>query len=651
MYYFPCKLTKVQKRAIAPARVLFVSTYPELAQLALTAAAELQLPMELRKEGIHPNDSAYAKENQATYDVIVSRSCTAQRIRGQVAVPVVSVETTADDYLRAFEAAGKYNKKVLLVAGESECRKGLKALATEYFGENVRVFSYENYSQLEVIHKTISAFDEGYLLMASGEFIGLDLKKKKMPYVLIRSESKAVEDALATAKSIVEQQARNVAQIDQYAGILNCANAGIIVVNEQLQITVCNLPAKSMLKLKNYAWQNASIVGPQAPEALQSLFDDGSFVWHKLVSVDDDQFLVNRVPVRLSNASQNMLITLQKFTHIQKAEADARAQLAKKGFFAQYTFDNIMHKAACMGQEIAKAKKFSATQAAILILGETGTGKELFAQSIHNASARREGPFVGVNCAALPESLLESELFGYEDGAFTGAKKGGKPGLFELADKGTIFLDEISEISPQLQARLLRVLQEKKIMRLGGNKAIQLDARIIAASNKNLYDLILAGKFRDDLYFRLNLLALQIPPLRERKEDIPLLLQYFYKKYAKEYQQAVHDITPETLATLCAYAWPGNIRELENIVERSVILCDARNTMNAALISSLGGFTAVNNVDVAGSEETIQVKIDNIKTMQQEIIQAMMQQYDGNQTKVADKLGISRVTVWKFLKG
>lgn len=219
----------------------------------------------------------------------------------------------------------------------------------------------------------------------------------------------------------------------------------------------------------------------------------------------------------------------------------------------------------------AKAAKGSST---VLIQGESGTGKEVFAQAIHSAGSRCHGPFIKINCAALPENLLESELFGYDDGAFSGARKGGKPGKFELASGGTIFLDEIGDMSLSMQAKLLRVLQEKEIDRIGGTKTVKVDVRVIVATNRDLEDMVEKGVFRKDLYYRINIVTLLIPPLRERKEDILLLSKALLDKINSRVQHSVQGIMPDALKLLVEYDWPGNVRELENVLERAVNLLD-----------------------------------------------------------------------------
>ncbi len=291
-------------------------------------------------------------------------------------------------------------------------------------------------------------------------------------------------------------------------------------------------------------------------------------------------------------------------------------------------------------ETIAIAHEFSKVNSNVLIVGETGSGKEVFAQSIHNESNRCKGPFVAVNCAALPETLLESELFGYAAGAFTGAARGGKIGLFELAHRGTIFLDEISEVSPKLQGRLLRVLQEREIMRIGDDKVVPVDVRIIAATNKDLYELMEEGTFRADLYYRLDILKLVIPPLRERKEDIILLMNHFIKLYCLKFNRDYKEIDKAAQDKLLQYAWAGNIRELKNIAERLVVLLKKCSITLPDIESALPRLKETAN-------STKQKKTEDLN---QECLIKALEDANYHYGKAAANLGISRTTLWKRLK-
>ena len=279
----------------------------------------------------------------------------------------------------------------------------------------------------------------------------------------------------------------------------------------------------------------------------------------ELIKIDNEDVLVNKTVFYSFDTVTGYYFSFNTARNINEIGTDLSNHLREKGLFARYTFDHIVYRSEKMKTGIENAKKIALTDSTVLINGETGTGKELFAQSIHNYSKRSNKPFVAVNCAALPESLLESELFGYEGGAFTGSKKEGKLGIFEQANKGTIFLDEIGDMPLSLQARLLRVIQEKQIMRIGSNKVIDIDVRIVAATNKTLRHEVKSGTFREDLFYRLNVLPILIPPLKERSEDILILFRHFAGEEVY--------LMPETRRHLLNYSWPGNARELKNVAD------------------------------------------------------------------------------------
>lgn len=278
---------------------------------------------------------------------------------------------------------------------------------------------------------------------------------------------------------------------------------------------------------------------------------------NKIVKINDENYAVEKSPVMLMDHAIGYNFIFRHEKDIRDLEINLKNNLVKKGLFAKYAFEKIIHRSDSMMHCISLAKKAALTNFTILIQGESGTGKELMAQSIHNFSDRKEMPFVAINCASLPESLLESQLFGYEGGSFTGASKNGKIGLFEQANTGTLFLDEIGDISPNVQSQLLRVIQEKQIMRIGSDRVINIDVRIIVATNKNLQEEVQKGNFRSDLFYRLNVIPIKIPPLRERKEDINLLLKHFLgSNYSK--------VTDRQKESIMEYSWPGNVRELES---------------------------------------------------------------------------------------
>ena len=304
----------------------------------------------------------------------------------------------------------------------------------------------------------------------------------------------------------------------------------------------------------------------------------------------------------------------------------------------RYSFENIIARSAKMQRVIDIIKVVAKSNATVLITGESGTGKELVARAIHTQSYRRDKPFIAVSCAALPESLLESELFGHEKGAFTGAYAQRK-GKFEIADKGTLFLDEIGEMSSNIQVHLLRVLEEKEFTRVGGNEPIRVDVRLITATNKDMKKAIAAGQFREDLYYRLNVVSIELPPLRERGEDVPLLAEYFLRKFARENQKKTAGFSPEANSFLLKYDWPGNVRELENAIERAVIL-----TKNSYVeVEDL----AQENLLTARRQVTSGKKLSELE--KNHIVQVLIET-GGNCSEAARILGISRMTLYNKIK-
>ena len=305
-------------------------------------------------------------------------------------------------------------------------------------------------------------------------------------------------------------------------------------------------------------------------------------------------------------------------------------------------FDDIIGKSPKLEEVKEIAKRVAQTNSNILLRGESGTGKELIAQAVHRTSQRANGPFIAVNCGALPESLLESELFGHEKGAFTNAIAM-REGRFELADGGTIFLDEVGDTPISLQIKLLRVLEAKKFERVGGTKTIEADVRLIAATNQNLEQNMKEGKFREDLYYRLNVIAIHLPPLRDRKEDIPLLAEYFLRKYNIETNRRIKDFNKDAMRILTDYNWPGNIRELENAIEHAVVLCDDESITPSSLPLNVH-IKDEGNVEYSDSLEDAQRKF------KKKYITRILQQTNGNRSKAATKLGIQRTYLSRLIK-
>lgn len=355
------------------------------------------------------------------------------------------------------------------------------------------------------------------------------------------------------------------------------------------------------------------------------------------------EVFVNVAPIIVADKIKGSVAVIHDISNIEQLTSELkRAQQKIRELEATYSFDDIIGKSDEIKLAIKQAKMAATTPATVLLRGASGTGKELFAHAIHNASDRKHHKFIRVNCAALAESVLESELFGYEDGAFTGAKTGGKKGLFEVANKGSVFLDEVGELSLTTQAKLLRVLQEKEIVRVGGTRPIPIDVRIIAATNANLEKMIKDHTFREDLYYRLNRLPIYIPSLHERIDDLPSLVHFIIAKVNQLYGRMVESISASALKKLQHYDWPGNVRELENVISRAIIFMDiSDHTIEYDHIIDLGQNQPVKNETNDREGIGTQSLKEAMEAHEKQLIKQVYKANDFNKTKTAEQLKIS----------
>lgn len=642
------------------AQILLISTYAELTMQAKKIAKELNIPIDIYEGGILNNGHIYATSKVDLYDVIISISGTAEIIKKLVTtVPVLSIETTSGDILRALGQAIRFNKPLTLVSYQTSKISELENL-TQLLNVKYQLLSYSSKQEFESqISRVMDWHDT--TIVGHGGCVQELAHQKGMDYVLIKPSYTAIKQTLSSAKNIIEAINKDKFQNNRLTSIIDYSLEGVISVSKNGDITCFNTAAKKIFNLEKAP---KTIHDKNVPPILKDLLGDRSFIHDKVIKVAPHNLIYSRLPININKDLEETIIMVQKVSYYQKIEYTTRMQLAAKGLVAHHTFSDIIHSSQIMETVIKNARRFSKTTATILIQGDTGTGKELFAQSIHTESQVKNGPFVAINCAALPEDLLESELFGYEEGAFTGARKGGKIGLFELAHNGTIFLDEIGELPLSIQNRLLRVLQEKEIMRIGGTKVIKVNVRVIAATNKDLYDLMMQNNFRPDLYFRLNVLTLKIPALHDRPEDIKDLICFFLQKYNLQYDRNITMFSPSVLGILKKYPWPGNIRELETLMEKIVITADSDTIDEAFIKNTLEEYTGNHLVvdeakpdtsstpleNFPGNQNHIVVKINTLEKMEEEIIRQLLQKENGNKQSLANKLGISRATIWNKLK-
>lgn len=437
--------------------------------------------------------------------------------------------------------------------------------------------------------------------------------------------------------------------------ILDNAYEGIIVVDEQGYIIMINEPYIEFLGKKE-----EDIIGKHATEIIDTtrlhiVVKTGKEEIGEVQKVRGKNIVVMRTPIykegRVVGAIGKIMFKDLKEVNVLASkiktienELKYYKNALKEVSGVKYRFENIIGVSDKLKETKFLAEKATHTNSNVLIRGESGTGKELFAHAIHAESSRAMGPFIKVNCAAIPAELLESELFGYEEGAFTGARRGGKVGKFELANGGSIFLDEIGDMPHSMQAKLLRVLQEKEVERVGGTKNIPLDVRIIAATNRNLEEMIEKGEFREDLYYRLNVMSINIPPLRERIEDLEPLVQYLLTKISEQVGNYVTKIAPKAMKYLESYSWPGNIRELENVLERAINLADYGKEIQVNHLPMHLRKADV-NVKVRGDKDLKSI----LEEVEKEAILDCLKRTNGNRTETARILNISRSSLYEKL--
>ncbi|WIF95066.1 sigma-54 interaction domain-containing protein [Caminicella sporogenes] len=436
--------------------------------------------------------------------------------------------------------------------------------------------------------------------------------------------------------------------------ILDTVNEWLVVTDDKGIITMMSRAYKEFLKDPNPEGKHVTEVIENT--RLHKVLETGVREVGEIQEIKGNRMIAMRIPIikdgkvigavgkgMFKDISDFMTLS-KKINRLEKELEYYKGELNKEKT-AKYSFEHIVGSGKKITDIKKMAQKIAKTDSNVLILGESGTGKELLAHSIHNASNRRFGPFIRINCAAIPSELLESELFGYDEGAFTGAKKGGKKGKFELANGGTILLDEIGDMSMHMQAKLLRVIQEKEVERLGGNKRISLDVRIIASTNMDLEKLVEEKKFREDLYYRLNVITIKLPPLRERKEDIEELANALRIKVSNRLGIYVEGISSEALRYLKAYDWPGNIRELENVIERAINLLDSDLIIQPKhLPKRLRQNKKISYLD---TKKTLK---DIIEEIEKNVIRECLEKTNGNKNKAAKILGLSRTGLYKKLE-
>ena len=440
------------------------------------------------------------------------------------------------------------------------------------------------------------------------------------------------------------ERMRDLATTNQYLrALIESDSRGIVTVDSHGHIVQTNRSARRLFNLPaSPAGRDFEDFTGGRSGVLEHLATGKSFRAREILARHSGMtHFASFDPICMSNGEvAGGLLTVQEKKEVMGMAVEVT------GSHAHFTFDSILGSSACLGQALRHARIAAASTAPVLLCGETGTGKELFAQAIHNGGERRNRPFVAINCGAIPKELLESELFGYEDGAFTGARKGGRPGKFELADSGTLFLDEIGDMPFDMQVKLLRVLQTGEIQRVGGLRTVPVDLRVISATNKDLRQAIEQQKFRADLYYRISTLNILVPPLRERPEDILPLAEYFIQRHRLRLNKPTAVLPPDTAAMLTAHAWPGNVRQLESAVERAMHLAEGGD-----LLAEHFGIAGLERPrQAAPSEPSGGTGQGTLEDLEQRAVAEALARHNGNIRAASRALGVSRPTRYRKLK-
>jgi len=564
--------------------------------------------------------------------IIISRGGTARMIRQQLDVEVIEVQASVYNTLAFLHNDTGPATKVAIV--------GFKQLINmvqpvcDILGRLYQSFEIRDRASFQQEIETVKQWEPDIVI---GDAVSFHWARDHgLNAYLIESSMETLVDAFDRAMLVLNNLKRHISHEKRLAAVLNCTQEGALLVNQDGIIREANRQGCKFLNT-----DHNDIIGRQLADIFPSKEVINAFHSRKdtrniIVNQDGKQLVIDLKTIDSQDSAANAAVLLfQPIDRIRETGNAIRKKLVKTGFYAKYTFNDIRHKSTNMKELVEKAKQYSTTDSNIMIMGETGTGKELFAQSIHNGGQLSSGPFVAVNCAALSATLLESELFGYAPGAFTGALRSGKTGLFELANDGTLFLDEITEMDVFLQSKLLRVLQTREVMKIGDNKVIPINIRLIAATNKKPMEEVKKKKMRMDLYYRLNVLDLQIPPLRERIGDAVYLFEHFLKARGNEKRIEVIPPSARLLDAVARYDWPGNVRELENFADKYITL------QNFSNLDSLAASLMTTGEPNGGS---------TLNDMISEKVLAVFKQENGNISRTADQLAVDRNTVKRWLK-
>ena len=576
-------------------------------------------------------------------EIIITRKGTRRIVEEVTNLKVVSLNNSLSDYLWMLKERGLHTPGLIAFFSYDPMSSDILQMC-EMLEVQTKNYIFKSFADCRGCVER--ALKDGAVFSVGGAWTDPWAKRLGLPHVIVEYSVETILNALESATQLrrvqveeAEKQCLFKTQSEMYQAVLDFTHDAILAIDENGRIQVLNPPAERIMgcRAADSVGQPVEAVLPNT--LLPDVLESGEKQLDQIMQIHQTLCNTNRIPILVDGQRRGVVATFQDVKQLQNSEQKIRLKLHEKGLVAKYAFNDILGDSPAIRSTIQIARSYAASRASVLILGETGTGKELFAQSIHNASDRRDGPFVAINCAAVSNSLLESELFGYEAGSFTGASRGGREGVFELAHGGTLFLDEIGEIPRETQVELLRVLQEKEIRRVGGSRVIPVDVRIIAATNKDLLQETVEGRFREDLYYRLDVLDLKLPPLRERGDDVKILGLHLFRQLPGGKDPIMQSQFLYLLEQAGPYQWYGNIRELQNFVERANILM--RNA----------GASSVTVSDILRRRaEPAPEPCQETESRDRRAIEAALHNHPGSMADAARSLGCSRQTLWRKMK-
>lgn len=579
-------------------------------------------------------------------DVVVAAGSNGAFLRRYLTIPVVLVKVTGFDMLEALAEARRVSERIAIVTHQTITPE-LEQFK-HLFNLNIE---QRHYTTAEDAKDCVRELCSEGVKVIVGPGLVIEMAEQAGLTGIFLYSPDSVREALDDAIEVARVGRIEVARRERLNAILRHLHEGVVAVDMAERVQSLNPAMERLLGVSadEAVGRRFSEIAPVL--SLARTLDKGISELEQIHQVGNRTIVANRIPIQEQGVQTGAVLTFQDSSSIQRVDRSLRSHHKPRHLVAKYQFSNIIGNSQAISRVKALAAKYAKMDATVLITGESGTGKELLAQSIHNAGGRKNHPFVAFNYAAFPESLLESELFGYEEGAFTGSRRGGKAGLFEVAHTGTIFLDEVGEMPIALQTRLLRVLQEREVLRLGSNDPTPVDVRVIAATNRNLRGRVSDGQFREDLYYRLNILRLELPSLRERPEDLPTIAAHLLDKAlqrlgSKRSRQKLFELL---LPHLKNYSWPGNVRELENIIERVAVYYSDMEAVDRVDPDQLG---AVVPEIFAGSQQPAEpMRLRTAGRVNElEHIKKIIDECRGDKVEACRRLGIGRTTLWRKLK-